>query len=224
MTTVLRATGLQVVHRTRSGPLHAVSGVSLELSDRRCLALVGESGSGKSSIAKALLRLPAPTAGTVELDGVDLAALSPRRLRELRPRLQMVFQDPLSSLNPRRRVRDIVAEPLDAHHSQNHDRDARVAEHLTAVGLPPALFADRKPSQLSGGQAQRVAIARVLAARPRVLIADEAVSALDVSAQAVILNLLRDLTEREGLATLFISHDLGAVRSVSDDIAVLYLG
>ncbi|WP_198520495.1 ABC transporter ATP-binding protein [Kitasatospora sp. CB02891] len=223
---VLRATGLEVVHRTRSGPLHAVSGVDLTLHERRTLALVGESGSGKSSIAKALLRLPAPTAGTVTLDGTDLSALTSRQLRALRPRLQMVFQDPLSSLNPRRTVRDLVAEPLDAHPGllRGRDRLAVVDEQLTAVGLPPELFGDRRPEQLSGGQAQRVAVARALAAEPRVLIADEAVSALDVSAQATVLNLLRRLTEERGLASLFITHDLGVVRAVSDDIAVLQLG
>ncbi|MFG2909703.1 ABC transporter ATP-binding protein [Kitasatospora sp. NPDC048286] len=225
---VLEATGLSVVHRTRSGPLHAVSGVDLALYPRRTLALVGESGSGKSSIAKALLRLPPPTTGTVTLDGTDLATLSPRALRAVRPRLQMVFQDPLSSLNPRRRVRDLVAEPLDAHpdpaHGGTRDREEAVARQLEAVGLPPALFGDRRPHQLSGGQAQRVAIARALAAGPRVLIADEAVSALDVSAQATVLNLLRGLTEERGLAGLFISHDLGVVRAVSDEVAVLQLG
>jgi len=223
---VLRATGLEVVHRTRSGPLHAVSGVDLVLHERRTLALVGESGSGKSSIAKALLRLPAPTAGAVTLDGTDLSALTDRQLRALRPRLQMVFQDPLSSLNPRRTVRDLVAEPLDAHPAllRGRDRLAVVDEQLTAVGLAPELFGDRRPDQLSGGQAQRVAVARALAAEPRVLIADEAVSALDVSAQATVLNLLHRLTEERGLASLFITHDLGVVRAVSDDIAVLQLG
>ncbi|MFD4658620.1 oligopeptide/dipeptide ABC transporter ATP-binding protein [Kitasatospora sp. NPDC058444] len=223
-TAVLEATGLSVVHRTRSGPLHAVSGVDLALYPRRTLALVGESGSGKSSIAKALLRLPPPTTGTVTLDGTDLATLSPRALRAVRPRLQMVFQDPLSSLNPRRLVRDLVAEPLDAHPDPARDREEVVTRQLEAVGLPPALFGDRRPHQLSGGQAQRVAIARALAAGPRVLIADEAVSALDVSAQATVLNLLRGLTEERGLAGLFISHDLGVVRAVSDEVAVLQLG
>ncbi|MFJ2806064.1 ABC transporter ATP-binding protein [Kitasatospora sp. NPDC087271] len=223
-TAVLEATGLSVVHRTRSGPLHAVSGVDLALHPRRTLALVGESGSGKSSIAKALLRLPPPTTGTVTLDGTDLATLSPRALRAVRPRLQLVFQDPLSSLNPHRRVRDLVAEPLDAHPDPARDREQVVTEQLAAVGLPPALFGDRRPHQLSGGQAQRVAIARALAAGPRVLIADEAVSALDVSAQATVLNLLRGLTEERGLAGLFISHDLGVVRAVSDEVAVLQLG
>ncbi|MFJ9693833.1 ABC transporter ATP-binding protein [Kitasatospora sp. NPDC101183] len=219
---LLEATGLTVVHRTRSGPLHAVSGVDLALSPGRTLALVGESGSGKSSIAKALLRLPAPTSGTVRFDGTDLGALSPRALRAVRPRLQMVFQDPLSSLNPRRRVRDIVAEPLAAHGRTG--QAAVVERQLEEVGLPVALFGDRRPHQLSGGQAQRVAIARALAAGPRVLIADEAVSALDVSAQATVLNLLRRLTEERDLAGLFISHDLGVVRAVSDEVAVLQLG
>ncbi|MER7850533.1 ABC transporter ATP-binding protein [Kitasatospora sp. NPDC096077] len=223
MTAVLEATGLTVVHRTRSGPLHAVSDVDLTLHRHRTLALVGESGSGKSSIAKALLHLPPPTAGTVTLDGTDLATLTPRALRALRPRLQMVFQDPLSSLNPRRRVRDLVAEPLDAHPRPGTDREATVHRQLEAVGLP-ASFADRHPGQLSGGQAQRVALARALTAEPRVLIADEAVSALDVSAQATVLNLLRRLTEERGLAGLFISHDLGVVRAVSDEVAVLQLG
>ncbi|MEV7598811.1 ABC transporter ATP-binding protein [Kitasatospora sp. NPDC089797] len=223
MTAVLEATGLTVVHRTRSGPLHAVSDVALTLHRHRTLALVGESGSGKSSVAKALLHLPPPTAGTVTLDGTDLAALSPRALRVLRPRLQMVFQDPLSSLNPRRRVRDLVAEPLDAHPRPGTDRESTVHQQLEAVGLPVS-FADRHPGQLSGGQAQRVALARALTAEPQVLIADEAVSALDVSAQATVLNLLRRLTEERGLAGLFISHDLGVVRAVSDEVAVLQLG
>ncbi|MEV7770071.1 ABC transporter ATP-binding protein [Kitasatospora sp. NPDC086791] len=223
-TAVLEATGLTVVHRTRSGPLHAVSGVDLTLRQGQTLALVGESGSGKSSIAKALLRLPPPTAGTVTLDGTDLSALSPRALRAVRPRLQMVFQDPLSSLNPRRRVRDLVAESLDAHPDPARHREEVVDRQLAAVGLPSELFGDRRSHQLSGGQAQRVAIARALAAGPRVLIADEAVSALDVSAQATVLNLLRGLTGERGLAGLFISHDLGVVRAVSDEVAVLHLG
>ncbi|MGW1091140.1 ABC transporter ATP-binding protein [Streptomyces sp. NPDC002596] len=221
---VLEATGLTVVHRTRSGPLHAVSGVDLTLRQRRTLALVGESGSGKSSIARALLRLPPPTVGTVRLDGTDLATLATRALRAVRPRLQMVFQDPLSSLNPHRRVRDLVAEPLDAHPRPDQDRQAAVTRHLEAVGLPATVFGNRRPGQLSGGQAQRVALARALAAEPRVLIADEAVSALDVSAQATVLNLLRELTEERGLAGLFISHDLGVVRAASDEVAVLQLG
>jgi peptide/nickel transport system ATP-binding protein len=205
--------------------IRAVDGVSLRVDRGETLALVGESGCGKSTVGRAILRLFEITDGTISLDGERIDALSDARLRPLRQRLQVVFQDPFSSLNPRMRVRDILAEPIrnfglarDA-----SDLKARVAALLDKVRLPRGA-ADRFPHEFSGGQRQRIGIARALAAEPALIVCDEAVSALDVSVKAQIVNLLQDLQQELGLALLFISHDLAIVEHLTHRVAVMYLG
>jgi oligopeptide/dipeptide ABC transporter ATP-binding protein len=224
---MLRAVGLTKQYPVRGGEgvVHALSGVSLELAEGETLGIVGESGCGKSTLAKLLVRLEDPTSGTVELDGVDLTALRGRALREQRRRIQMIFQDPYSSLNPRVRVGRAVGEVLAVHRLVADARQAsrRTAELLDLVGLAPQL-ADRFPHELSGGQRQRVGIARALAVEPRVLLLDEPVSALDVSVRAEIMNLLATLRAELRLSYLFISHDVAMVRHISDRVAVMYLG
>ncbi|MGP3965457.1 ABC transporter ATP-binding protein [Nonomuraea sp. 3N208] len=204
--------------------VRAVDGVSLEVRAGETLGLVGESGCGKSTLGRCLVRLTELTGGTVEFAGRDITRLSRRRLRPVRSELQLVFQDPYASLNPRRRVGDIVADPLHVHgFGSATEIRRRTAELLDVVGLPAA-YADRYPHEFSGGQRQRIGIARALATEPRLIIADEPVSALDVSIQAQVLNLFADLQERYGLTYVFIAHDLGVVRQVSTRIAVMYLG
>ena len=211
--------------RRTTGVLRAVDGVDLDIRRGETLGLVGESGCGKSTLVNALLRLVEPTGGTVTFDGTDVTALDRRAMRTLRRRAGMVFQDPFASLDPRRTVRQTVSEPLEVHglRSGRRERAERVAELLELVGLDPAV-ADRYPHEFSGGQRQRVGIARALAGEPDFLVCDEAIASLDVSVQAQVLNLLRRLQRRLGLTLLFISHDLSAVRHVSDRIAVMYLG
>jgi peptide/nickel transport system ATP-binding protein len=204
--------------------VHAVSGISLDLMRGETLGLVGESGSGKSTTGRAIMQLPPPTSGRVAFDGRELTDLSGEALRKMRPRVQMVFQDPISSLNPRRRVRDIVAEPLRVWQSRDCEIAAKVADVLDAVGLDVAKVGDRRPHEFSGGQCQRISIARSLVLDPDLLICDEPVSALDVSVQAQILNLLKDAKERYGLTMVFIAHDLGVVKNISNRVAVMYLG
>ncbi|RME52644.1 MAG: ATP-binding cassette domain-containing protein, partial [Deltaproteobacteria bacterium] len=188
------------------------------------LGLVGESGCGKSTLGRTLLRLLEPTAGTIRYDGREITRLSPRQLRPLRREMQMIFQDPYASLNPRMRVRDIVAEGLTIHGlAHGREKLERVREILEVVGLRPEAMG-RYPHEFSGGQRQRIGIARALVIRPRLVVADEPVSALDVSIQAQIVNLLRDLQERFGLTYLFIAHDLRVVEYISDRVAVMYLG
>jgi oligopeptide/dipeptide ABC transporter ATP-binding protein len=223
----LIATGL-VKHypvRGSDGVVHALDDVSLELAAGETLGVVGESGCGKSTLAKVLVRLEEPTAGSVVLDGVDLTALRGSELRKQRRRIQMVFQDPYSSLNPRKSVGAALEEVLVVHHfgSSGTDRRARAKELLELVGLSSS-YSTRLPHELSGGQRQRVGIARALAVEPSVLILDEPVSALDVSVRAEVMNLLGDLQERLGLSYIFISHDVSMVRQISDRVAVMYLG
>jgi oligopeptide/dipeptide ABC transporter ATP-binding protein len=208
----------------RARPVQAVTDVSLALDRGETLALVGESGSGKSTLGRMLLGLLPPSEGRVRFDGIDLAGADTVQRRQLRRRMQIVFQDPQSSLDPRRTVGAQIADGLAIHRIvAPAQRPARVEELLAQVGLPPT-HADRYPHQFSGGQRQRVGIARALATRPDFLVADEPVSALDVSVQAQVLGLLADLRARLGLALLFISHDLAVVRSLCERVAVMYLG
>ena len=201
--------------------LRALDGVSFDLARGEVLGIVGESGCGKSTLGRALLRLVEPTAGQVLFEGEDLVGLSRGRMAQRRRDMQMVFQDPFGSLNPRHKVATIIGEPLVIHGMGDPRR--RVPELLDMVGLP-ADAAGRFPHEFSGGQRQRIAIARALALSPKLLVADEPVSALDVSIQSQIINLIADLQARLGLAMLFISHDLSVIRHVSDRIAVMYLG
>ena len=207
------------------GWVRAVDGVDLQVPVGRTLALVGESGCGKSTVGRSLLRLVEPQAGQVWFEGVDLLGLGPRALHPYRRAIQIVFQDPLASLDPRMRVRDAVAEGMQSFGigADERERTERVAALLTRVQLDPAQMW-RYPHEFSGGQRQRICIARALAVEPRLLICDEATSALDVSIQAQILNLLGDLQDELGLAYLFITHDLGVVRYLADRVAVMYLG
>ena len=199
----------------------AVDGVSFEIAEGRTLGLVGESGSGKSTTGYCVLQLIKPTAGSIRFQGKELTELGREQMRKMRRELQIVFQDPYSSLDPRMTVGDIVAEPLEVHGvGGRRDRRARVRELLDVVGFNPD-YSNRYPHEFSGGQRQRVGVARALALNPSLIVCDEPVSALDVSIQAQILNLLKDLQRDFGLTYLFISHDLAVVRSMSDDIAVM---
>ncbi len=207
------------------GQVHAVEDVSFTIRRGQVLALVGESGSGKSTTGRALLRLIEPTAGRIRFDGVDLLKLKPGELRAFRRRMQIIFQDPYASLNPHLRVADMLEEALVIHALEPSAaaRRARVDELLRSVGLRPE-YGRRFPHEFSGGQRQRLAIARALTVRPDFIVADEPVSALDVSIQAQIVNLLQELQQRFGIALLFIAHDLAVVRHVATDVAVMYLG
>ena len=210
--------------RRTVGQVQAVTDVSFEVGAGETLAIVGESGCGKSTTGRTLLRLLEPTAGAVRLEGTDLLGLSAGQLREMRRKMQIIFQDPYGSLNPRMTVREVLAEPLLLHGvATQATLRAKIAEVLELCGLS-AFHAERYPHEFSGGQRQRVGIARALATRPRLIVCDEPVSALDVAIQAQILNLLRRLQDEFGLSYLFISHDLGVVQFICDDIAVMYLG
>ncbi|WP_368396672.1 ABC transporter ATP-binding protein [Streptomyces sclerotialus] len=221
---LLSVENLVVEYATPRGPYRAVDDVSFGLPRGGSLALVGESGSGKSTIARALVRLLKPAAGRIVLDGTDLAALPERRLRPLRRRVQMVFQDPYGSLDPHLTAQQIVAEPLRlAGVTGRAERDRQAAELLDRVGLPSSAL-HRRPAEFSGGQRQRIGIARALASRPDLLVCDEATSALDVSVQAQVLQLLRDLQAETGIGYLVIAHHLGVVREISTDVVVLRAG
>jgi oligopeptide/dipeptide ABC transporter ATP-binding protein len=206
--------------------LNAVNGVSLSIAPGEVLALVGESGCGKSTVAKTVARIHAPTSGEIHIDGTEVSSLDQKELRPFRRKLQMIFQDPYASLNPRQRIKDIVIEPMRAQSDRKmsgRELDAEAIKLLGRVGLN-AEQANRYPHQFSGGQRQRIGIARALSVRPKVIIADEPVSALDVSIQAQILNLMMDLRDEFGLSYLFVSHDLSVVHHIADRIAVMYLG
>jgi peptide/nickel transport system ATP-binding protein len=222
---VLRVEDLTVEFPAGHGrKVHAVSGISFDLVEGETLGLVGESGCGKSTTGRAVMQLPRPTSGSVRFDGAELTKMSDEDVRRTRRRMQMIFQDPISSLNPRQRVRQIVGEGLEIWPELSRKgRAERVNEMLEAVGLARNA-GDRRPYEFSGGQCQRICIARALVLDPKVVICDEPVSALDVSVQAQILNQLEDMKTRYGLTMVFIAHDLAVVKNVSDRVIVMYLG
>jgi peptide/nickel transport system ATP-binding protein len=216
---------LVVEYTVRGTTVHAVSDVTFDVAPGETLGLVGESGCGKSTLGRAILQLIRPRSGTVRFDGTDLTQLDGASLRRMRRRFQLIFQDPIASLNPRRRVGEIVAEPLIvAGIKDAAERRRRVRQILDAVGLDPDHAAHRRPHEFSGGQCQRISIARALILEPEFLVCDEPVSALDVLIRAQILNLLEQMKARYGLTLLFIAHDLAVVKSISDRVAVMYLG
>jgi peptide/nickel transport system ATP-binding protein len=214
------------VHYTK-GPhtVQAVAGITFSIQKGETLGLVGESGCGKSTTGRALVRLEHITSGSIVFDGVDLSTLKGKELRKARTGIQMIFQDPVTSLNPRRRIANVVSEPLDIwDRGTPEERATVVHDMLELVGLDPDLASTRRPREFSGGQCQRISIARSLVLEPKMLVCDEVVSALDVSVQAQILNLLEDLKARYSLTMLFIAHDLAVVKNISDRVAVMYLG
>ena len=215
---------MQGVFRRQVGTVKAVDGLDFEIRERETLGLVGESGCGKSTAGRVILRLHDATAGRIVFRGADITRIEGEALRRLRPRMQMIFQDPQDSLNPRMTVGSIVGEPLLEHGTAGIGAlRSRVEELLEAVGLDPG-FANRYPHEFSGGQRQRIGVARALALNPEFIVCDEPIAALDMSIQAQVVNLLEDLQERLGLTYLFISHDLGMIRHIADRVAVMYLG
>ncbi|QAT50058.1 dipeptide ABC transporter ATP-binding protein [Caproiciproducens sp. NJN-50] len=228
---LLEVNDLQEYYATRKGMfgkvgyVKAVDGVSFQVKEGEVFGIVGESGCGKSTLGQAISKLLEPTGGRIRFDGDDITGYTPRQMREVRKKMQMVFQDPYASLNPRMSVRDIIAEPLKIHRLANtkEEIDRQVISLLRRVGLDD-YHANRYPHEFSGGQRQRIGIARALAVQPKLVIADEPVSALDVSIQSQVLNLMNDLKEEMGLTYLFISHDLSVVEHISDRVGVMYLG
>ncbi|MER9262496.1 oligopeptide/dipeptide ABC transporter ATP-binding protein [Mesorhizobium sp. M0619] len=207
----------------QAGAIRALDGVNLEVRRGQTLGLVGESGCGKSTTGRAILRLCHTTGGRIVFDGEDITHLTGYKLRRMRPRMQMIFQDPQACLNPRMTMGSIVAEPLNEHDVKGKEKESRVHELLDSVGLNPR-FVNRYPHEFSGGQRQRIGIARALALNPEFIVCDEPIAALDVSIQAQVVNLLKDLQKQFSLTYLFISHDLSMVRHLCDDVAVMYLG
>jgi peptide/nickel transport system ATP-binding protein len=223
---VLRVEDLVMEFPAKRGrTVHAVSGISFDIAKGETLGLVGESGCGKSTTGRAILQLPPPTSGSVVLNGEDITKLDPATVRRRRTDMQMIFQDPISSLNPRRIIGDVVAEPLGVWGPKDKDEQWKiVAQTLERVGIDPDVARYKRPHEFSGGQCQRISIARALVLDPELIICDEPVSALDVSIQAQILNLLEDLKRDSQLTLVFIAHDLAVVKNISDRIAVMYLG
>jgi oligopeptide transport system ATP-binding protein len=212
------------IFKTVKGTVKAVDDVTFEVRRGETLGLVGESGCGKSTIGRAMIRLREPTGGTVRFDGVDLTSLKSGALRKMRRRMQIIFQDPYGSLDPRMTVGSIISEPIETHHlADGEAKKERVADLLRIVGLDPN-YVKRYPHEFSGGQRQRIGVARALAVEPEFIVCDEPISALDVSIQAQVLNLLTDLRDRLGLTYLFVAHDLSVVKHISDRVAVMYLG
>ena len=222
---ILQVKNLDKFFKTRKGLLHAVDGVSFELDAGKTLGVVGESGCGKSTLGRTIMRLQEPTAGEIYFEGKNITKLRGKALTEFRKSIQMVFQDPFSSLDPRKTVAQIIAEPIRLHHlaKSKDDLKEQTLQLMDTVGLARRWY-NTYPHQLDGGRRQRIGIARALALNPKMLICDEPVSALDVSIQAQILNLLKDLQTERGLSCIFITHDLSVVYNFSDDIAVMYLG
>ena len=222
---LLEVEGLKKYFPTKKGILHAVDDVSFTIEEGKTLGVVGESGCGKSTTGRAILRLLEPTAGRVTFDGVDVAGLNAEELRKMRTKMQIIFQDPFSSLNPRMTVSQAIEEPIRLHGiiTDKKEREERVMELMETVGLAPRLY-HAYPHELDGGRRQRIGIARALAVNPKFIVCDEPVSALDVSIQAQILNLMEDLQDNLGLTYMFITQDLSVVHHFSDEIAVMYLG
>lgn len=222
---LLEVKDLKKYFDTPAGKLHAVDGLTFQLEKGKTLGVVGESGCGKSTTGRAILRLHEPTSGEVIFEGRDITKISPKEMQKLRTEMQIIFQDPFASLNPRKTVSEIIAEPLRLHkvYKKKADQNARVLELMKLVGLDERLV-NTYPHELDGGRRQRIGIARALAMNPKFIVCDEPVSALDVSIQAQILNLLKDLQEELGLTYMFITHDLSVVNCFSDEIIVMYLG
>ena len=225
MSTLLEVQNLQKYFKTPHGMLHAVDNVSFTINTGETMGVVGESGCGKSTLGRTILHLVEPTGGQIFFDGEDISVVNKKKFKELRREMQIIFQDPFSSLNPRMTVENTIREPLEIYHvyEKEADLEARVKELLDTVGLAERL-ARSYPHELDGGRRQRIGIARALALNPRFIVCDEPVSALDVSIQAQILNLMQDLQERLGLTYMFITHDLSVVRHIANDICVMYLG
>ena len=223
--TLLSVQNLSKIFKTGKDSVHAVRNVSFEVEAGECLAIVGESGSGKTSLGRCLVRLHQPTSGTLYFDGENITRTGQNALRPLRRRMQMIFQDPLASLNPRMSVGDIIAEPLQTFYPELSKQEVkdRVKEMMAKVGLLPNVI-NRYPHEFSGGQCQRIGIARALILKPKMIICDEPVSALDVSIQAQVVNLLMELQKELGLSLVFIAHDLSVVKHISDRVLVMYLG